>query len=121
MPQNLYIVYQSRPVLTYQTSVLNLVDIFFSAVRPPVAVHPVGFEDAARRGEPATSIEERCIVTLYDAKSGLYNSECPICFERFTMETRILNMPCGHAACERCGERCTATSHRCPVCRAPFL
>lgn len=120
MPQNLYIVYQSGSVLTTRSSGLDLIDFFFLTARPPVVAPPGGVEAAPRRRGPPADIDERCFVTLYDAKSGLYNSECPICFERFTEETRILNMPCGHAACEHCGERCTATSHQCPVCRMPF-
>lgn len=61
--------------------------------------------------------------TVYDAKSGGINDECPICIEVFEPNHAVKTLPCGHVMHETCsktwflGAPSAAISMTCPVCR----
>lgn len=60
-------------------------------------------------------------LTLYCDKSGIHNTECPICLEILREnETRVRNWPCGHVVCEMCADsyiKLTLPDSKCVVCR----
>lgn len=107
-----------------RVAVLGEVTPLMSAQRGEMTMFFFGPAMPAARpaAPPPAPGEDPCVVTLFDPKAGLFNAECPICLEEFTERTRVLNMPCGHAACERCGQRCfrQGEPRRCPTCREPI-
>lgn len=45
---------------------------------------------------------------------------CPICFDTFTKNTKILEFTCGHNFCEGCSEEWFKENVKCPVCSFEF-
>ena len=99
---------------------------------PPTRVssHPYDgsllFRYVDESGEPGgrpCMLDMAVPTTVYDAKSGGINDECPICIEVFAPNHAVRTFPCGHVIHESCSKTwflsaSSATSSMvCPVCR----